>query len=181
VFKPLMSRPVATLTAADLQMAADAYSAEQSAAFAVRTIRPALKWAARRNHVAPALAELQAPATVKARKRTLSREELAMVLPVLRASNKPHATMIRFLLLTLARLNEAAGAQMARYRHDSRDVDHPETKNGQVHVVPLSRQALDLLRPLRSASDGPAALVFASSAGYATGQLGSRNQGAAES
>jgi integrase len=169
VVKPLMSRPVATLTAADLQMAADAYSAEQSAAIAVRTIRPALKWAARRNHVDPALAELQAPATVKARKRTLSREELARVLPVLRVSGKPHSTMIRFLLLTLARLNEAAGARWRDIHMTAATWTIAETKNGQVHVVPLSRQVLDLLRTLRSASDGPAALVFASSAGTPLG------------
>jgi len=43
VFEPLMPRPVAALTTADLQMVADAYPASQSAAFAVRTIRPALK------------------------------------------------------------------------------------------------------------------------------------------
>jgi Arm DNA-binding domain len=56
VFKSLMPRPVATLTTADLQMIADAYPASQSAAFAVRTIRPALKWAAQRKHVTAALA-----------------------------------------------------------------------------------------------------------------------------
>jgi hypothetical protein len=82
VFKALMSRPVATLTPADLQMAVDAYSATQSAAFAVRTIRPALKWAAQRKHVSAALADLQAPAAVKARRRILSRDELAALLPV---------------------------------------------------------------------------------------------------
>jgi integrase len=169
VFKPLMSRPVATLTVADLQMAADAYPAEQSAGFAVRTIRPALKWAARRNHVDPALAELQAPATVKARKRTLSREELAMVLPVLRASTGPHATMIRFLLLTLARLNEAAGARWRDIDMTAATWTIEETKNGQLHVVPLSRQALDMLRTRRSAADGPDALVFASNAGTPLG------------
>lgn len=165
VFKPLMSRPVATLTAADLQMAADAYSATQSAAFAVRTIRPALKWAAQRKHVSAALAELQPPAAVKARKRVLSREELAALLPVLRASSRPHVALFRFLLLTLARLNEAAGARW-------RDIDTtaaiwaiPETKNGQPHLVPLSRQALDLLLVLKPAAAKPDGLVFATHAG----------------
>jgi integrase len=165
VFKPLMSRPVASLTAVDLQMAADAYPAAQSAAFAVRTIRPALKWAAQRKHVSAALAELQAPAAVKARKRLLSREELGALLPVLRASSKPHAALIRFLLLTLARLNEAAGSKW-------RDIDMAaatwtirETKNGQLHVVPLSHQALDLLWALAPAAQEHDAPVFTTNAG----------------
>jgi integrase len=74
----------------------------------VRTIRPALKWAAQRKHVSVALADLQAPTTVKARERFLSDEELSALLPILRRSGKPHAALIGFLLLTLARLCETA-------------------------------------------------------------------------
>jgi len=164
VFKRLMPRPVATLTAADLQIAADTYPASQSAAFAVRTIRPALKWAAKRKHVSPALAELQAPAAVKARKRVLGREELAALLPALRASNRPHAALIRFLLLTLARLNEAAGAKWQDIDMTGATWTIRETKSGQPHVVPLSHQALDLLRGMKAEKSVPSALVFATAA-----------------
>jgi hypothetical protein len=62
-------------------MAADTYPAQQSAGFAVRTIRPALKWAAQRRYLSATLAELQPPAGVKARKRVLSPEELGRLLP----------------------------------------------------------------------------------------------------
>ena len=41
------------------------------------------------------------------------------------------------------------------------------TKNGTEHVIPLSRQAIDLLRSLRPIDADPPALVFASRAGKA--------------
>ena len=77
--------------------------------------------------------------------------------------------MIRFLLLTLARLNEAAGARWRDIDMSAATWTIEETKNGQVHVVPLSRQALDLLRALNTAADRPAALVFASNSGTPLG------------
>jgi hypothetical protein len=40
VFKPYLFRPLGALTAADLQMTADTYPARQSAAAAVRYLRP---------------------------------------------------------------------------------------------------------------------------------------------
>ena len=46
VFRRLMSRPVAALTVADFQLAADGYPSAQTASLAVRCIRPVLKWAA---------------------------------------------------------------------------------------------------------------------------------------
>lgn len=169
VFAALLDRPVVALTAADLQIAADSYPAAQSSAFAVRTIRPALKWAAQRNHVSARLAELQAPVAVQRRDRTLNRDELVALLPVLQAPEKPHRNLLRFLLLTLARLNEATGARW-------RDVDLttgtwtiPETKNGQPHVVPLSRQALALLANIRPKDVKPDRLVFCTGAGTALG------------
>ena len=164
VFKPLMARPVATMTAADLQMTADAYPAAQSAAFAVRTIRPALKWAAKRNHLSATLADLQSPAAVKARKRVLMREELSVLLPVLRDAARPHASLMHFLLLTLARLNEAAGARWRDINLSAATWTIPETKNGQPHCVPLSRQALSVLQKMKPDIEAPDALIFATPA-----------------
>jgi integrase len=169
VFAPMMPRAVATLAVTDLQMTADCYLARQSAAFAVRTIRPALKWAAQRGYVPAALAMLQAPATVQARKRVLSRDELAALLPVLRASDRQHAAVIRFLLLTLARLNEATGARWRDIDLNAGSWAIPETKNGQPHVVPLSRQAAALLTARRPDNPHPEALVFATGNGMTLG------------
>jgi integrase len=168
VFADLLPKPVATLSAVDLQMAADAYLAKPSAALAVRTLRPVLKWAATRNHAPARLAALQADAT-KPRERVLGREELARLLPVLRASDKPHAGLLRFLLLTLARLNEASRARLQDIDMEARTWTIHETKNGQPHIVPLSSQAILLLRDRLPDKKQGNTLVFATSTGKPLG------------
>jgi integrase len=168
VFAALMATPVTTLTAAQLQTTADRYPARASAAFAVRTLRPVLKWGAQRELVPAAVAVgLASPAPVKRRKRVLSRAELAEILPLLTGDNGTHAALLRFLLLTLARLSEASEARW-------RDIDLtvgtwliPDTKNGEPHTVPLSRQAIVLLESLPAGA--PGSLVFPSLSGAALG------------
>jgi len=165
VFVPFLDRPVATLKASDLQMQADGWTAKQSAAAAVRYLRPVLKWAAQRSYIMHDATLIVPPATVGRRKRVLSRDELAAVLPVLRASKRPYAAALRFMLLTLSRRDEATSARW-------RDVDFttgtwtiPETKNGEPHVMPLPGQALDLLRAINPENAAADALIFATSTG----------------
>ena len=74
------------------------------------------------------------------------------VLPHLRASASPHAQMMRFLLLTLARRDEAATATWSNVNLGAATWTITETKNGQPHVVPLSRQAVALLVGLERVS-----------------------------
>jgi integrase len=169
VFRALMDRPAVLLTARDLQAVADSYPAQQSASFAVRTIRPALKWLAHRGHVPAALADLRQPATVQRRDRVLNREELGALLPALRASTKPHAAMLRFLLLTAARLNEAGSARWGDVDLNTATWTIRETKNKQIHVVPLSRQALTLLRSIKPKNAAATARIFATKSGAALG------------
>ena len=52
---------------------------------------------------------------------------------------------MRFLLLTLARRDEAATATWSNVNLGAATWTITETKNGQPHVVPLSRQAVALL------------------------------------
>ena len=171
VFSSLMDRPVATLTTADFQMAADSYKSPNSAAFAVRTIRPALKWcaAAGRNYVKLELALLSQPESVKPRQRVLSRDELGRVILALKNSNRPHARCMRLLMLTLARLNEAAGARWGDFDLDAKAWTIKETKNGQLHTVPLSRQAISLLEAMKPKKIGVETLVFSTAAGTPLG------------
>jgi integrase len=171
VFAPLMQRPVAMLTARDIQAEADSYRARQSAAFAVRTIRPALKWLAYRGHVPVELIDIRQPVIVQRRDRVLSHSELAALLLELAAANRPHARLLRFLLLTAARLNEACGATWGNVSLEKSPPTWTisETKNGQTHVVPLSRQAVDLLWSIRPASLVPTARVFATGSGKPLG------------
>jgi integrase len=180
LFGALLSRPAATITLADLQMTADSYPFPKSAAFSVRTIRPALKWASatKRQYLPAKLAQLSVPdgGRAEARERVLTHNELAALLPTLRASSRPYATALSFMLLTLARRQEAA---VARWRHvnlAARIWTIPETKSDRPHTVPLSRQAIDLLRSRLPVDDNgkpiepdPDALIFQTSTGAAPG------------
>lgn len=167
VFAPLMARPLPKITVADIQMMADAYSAPQSASGAVRCLRPILKWAAApgRAYVPPTLTTITPPASVNRRERVLTRDELAKVLPVLRSGRTPYHSAALFILLTLCRREEAGRATWADVDFPAGTWRIPVTKNKQPHVVPLSRQAIDLLHTIRPSSPAPDALIFATSNG----------------
>lgn len=167
VFGAHLPTPLPKLTLADLQMTADGYAARQAASAAVRYLRPILKWASvpGRAYVDPIFASLKTPAAPNRRDRVLSREELARVLPVLRSDGRIYAAVLKFILLTLARREEAAAARW-------RDVDLevgtwviPRTKNQTPHLVPLSRQARELLASIRPEDADPLDLVFSTRTG----------------
>jgi integrase len=174
IFRELLNRPVGTVSLADLQIAADNHQFPKSAAFAVRAIRPALKWAAQpgRKYIASDLTNLSTSVAVERRRRVLTSDELSELLPILRASNRPHAAALKFMLLTLARRQEVAHARWRDVNLEARTWTILATKNGEPHVVPLSRQALDLLQTqLRKAQidnprrPDPNAPMFATSKG----------------
>jgi integrase len=163
VFKAHLAKPLSALKAGDLQMTAQAWPSAQSASAAVRYLRPVLKWAAKRGCCDAALAVLHAPATVKRRERVLRRDELAAVLPVLAEDDRPYAQAMRFMLLTLARREEVCGARWHDVNFDAGVWIIPTTKSGRAHSVPLSRQAIDILRAIGQGE--PDALVFATAKG----------------
>jgi integrase len=145
VCKPLLAKPVAALAASDFQMVVDAYPSEATGSFVVRSIRPALKWAAQRGYVAEGLATIHPPAPVQRRKRILTRDELTTVLPALRASSRPYAAALRFMLLTLTRRQETA---LARWR--ARDPMGAIPTAFFVRVPPRAKCALTVARPITS-------------------------------
>ncbi|KAL2051021.1 hypothetical protein ABVK25_008767 [Lepraria finkii] len=158
VFAPHLDRPLRLLRRSDLQTTIDDYKATQSARAAANYLRPILKWAIARDMCPADLSKIVAPGAGRARTRTLSQNELAALLPVLTASDRPYPMAMRFMLLTLARREEVCAACW-------RDIDLagatwriPTTKNGLPHVVPLSTQALDLLRQIGGGK--PDRLVF---------------------
>lgn len=159
VFSALLRRPLSTMTATDFQMAADAYRSKASASAAVRYLRPILKWAAQRNYVARDVALVDPPATVKRRDRVLSQDELAALLPALSApKGNNYAKAMRFMLLTICRRDEAADARWSEVDLDAAVWLIPDTKNGKAHRVPLSRQAVELLREIGPGK--PASHIF---------------------
>jgi integrase len=175
VFKSLLPRPLTALAARDFQMLADGYKAQHSAGAAVRNVRPILKWGASRGHLPPEVAAIHLPTPVRRRKRLLSRDELAAVLPALRTSNRPYAAALRFMLLTLTRRQETALARWGDVNLAAQTLTILETKNGEPHIVPLSRQAMDLLRSRLPADNGdakrsgPDGLIFTTATGAPLG------------
>ncbi len=170
VFRPFLARSVREIAPTELQVAADSYPARPSARLAVSTLKPALKWAARRRLVPSVLLDLERPGSAVRRQRVLSCEELAGLLPALRASPRPGAAAMRFMLLTLCRREEAAGATWREIdlAGGTWSIPAERTKNRQPHVVPLPRQAIELLRArLPTTPDDPAGLLFATSKGTA--------------
>lgn len=164
VFATLLRRPLATLKAADFQMVADAHPSATSASAAVRYVRPILKWAAQRGYVARDVALVDPPAAVKRRDRVLARDELAALLPALTAADaSAYARALRFMLLTICRRDEACSATWGEVDLEAAEWRIAETKNGQPHRVPLSRQAVDLLRGIGTGK--PAVLIFAARGG----------------
>jgi integrase len=149
VFTKHLTKPLGALTLGDLQLAADDYPAPHQASLAVRCLRPILKWASGpgRSYVTKELADIAMPTPTARRERHLDRNELAKVLPVLKASARPHAALMRFILLTLARLEEAAGATWGEIDLGAKTWTIPASrvKNRREHVVPLSAQAIALL------------------------------------
>jgi integrase len=126
-------------------------------------------------------AGLTRPITPESRSRLFTDEALRQLLAaLLDASNAgegredPHARMgahmalgLRFLLLTLTRRTEAAGARWGEIDLAKRTWTIPgaRTKNRQVHVVPLSPQALTVLREAKSLPNATAeGFVFPSPA-----------------
>ncbi len=76
-----------------------------------------------------------------------------------------HADALRFMLLTLARRQEAVMARWGDVDFEARTWTIEDTKNGEPHTVPLSRQALSLLQSRLPEQPKPTALVFATSTG----------------
>ncbi|HQU11103.1 MAG TPA: tyrosine-type recombinase/integrase [Acidiphilium sp.] len=167
VFGKLIDVPLPKITLVDLQLAADGWPARQSAGAAVRYIRPALKWASApgRAYVPAEMAALRPPASPGRRDRVLSRDELARLLPLLKAGSTPYAACMRFILLTLARRDEAVDARW-------RDVDLEagtwiiiQPKNKIPHLIPLSRQARELLAAIKPDDAGPVDYLFPTGTG----------------
>lgn len=164
VFATHLARPAQDVDSVDLQLTIDAYGARTAAARATAYLNPILKWATKRGLVKAAF-NLEKPfADVegdegKVGQRVLTSDELRAVLPQL---SDPHGRCCKFLLLTAARLLEATEATWAEIdlgagtwtvsparRKDTRSRIRRKQVPSQPHVVPLSRQALELLEEVR--------------------------------
>jgi len=101
-------------------------------------------WARPTRHRKPAMRIALPPPALALLRQMPRGEARARVFP----HATPHAAIMLFLLLTLARRDEAAAARWANVDLDRGHWTIPRTKNDQPHVVPLSDQAVALLRTL---------------------------------
>lgn len=163
VFKKLLGRALENLNSSDLQMEADSYPSAQIAASAVRHLRPVLKWGAGRGYVAETVAAITPPAQVRRRDRVLSRDELTLILPALSSSTRTHRRAFFFMMLTLARREEVAGARWRDVDLEGKMLRLPITKNGLAHIIPLSTQAIAILDGIGRGK--PDNLIFSTSTG----------------
>jgi integrase len=179
VFAAHLDKPVATMAAMELRQTAEDHAKVYMAALAVRCLRPVLKHFADLGKVPGGLSDIKPPATVRSRERTLLPGELRALLPVLRASERPYGAPMLFMLLTLARREEVCQARWREIDWGSGKWTIParRAKNGEEHELPLSRQALAILRAQLPADDvcgkvvgpDPNALIFKTKTGAALG------------
>lgn len=116
-----------------------------------------------------------APGRDVPRERVLSDDEIGLVWRAAGTLTAPHGPMVRFLMLTLARREEATAMTWGEVAGDFSGWTQPgtRTKNGKAHVVHLSEPARVILRAMAGIKDGepapvlpkPDALVFGTAAG----------------
>ncbi|MDD2862672.1 MAG: site-specific integrase [Acidiphilium sp.] len=190
VFGSVLTRDLKTMTRAELQIVADNWPSKSSASAAVRYLRPVIKWGAVRDYAPLELAAIQQTGPAGRRSRFLSPDELGKLLKVLKSpiarpgsrggAVRPHVVVMRFLLLTAARLDQAALARWNEFTVDqdgrtiwtippSRVKRTRLSQTPKPHIVPLSRQAAALIESRRTDDVKPDGLVFPSSSGRPLG------------
>ena len=162
--QPLKGRSLMMIERHDVTAILDGLRGMPAAARNVHAvIRKLFRWAVNRGDLAVSpIAEMEAPAAVKARKRVLSPDELIAVWQASAFLPTPYGPWVRLLMITLQRRNEVAGLGWPELSHNGRLWALPgdRAKNGRDHIVPLSALALAELDELKWKTRG---LLFPSS------------------
>jgi integrase len=162
--KAILARPAASVTRREAVAAIDRIAREAGATTARRVLQYAgtlFRWSVKRGATeGNPFADLPPPGKVVFRERVLSNDELGAVWRACDALGHPHGTIIRFLLLTLARCEEVAAMVWGEVAADLSEwvIPGSRMKRGQPHRVHLSEPAKAILRAIpRGEAD---ALVF---------------------
>jgi integrase len=111
--------------------------------------RAAFAWAVKRGMVqSNPFTHLPIAKSTTKRERVLSDEEIAEIWTAAGKAAAPYGTIIRLLILTGQRRGEVAGIRWGEISDDLATWTMPgeRTKNGAVHIVPLSEPVRDLFR-----------------------------------
>jgi len=155
--KALASKPMATITRAQLAATIDKVQARSNAAarHLFADIRPVFAWALDRGLIeANPMAGMKAPAASEARDRVLSNEEIKAFWVAASAEGWPFSSVFKVLLLTGQRREEVAGMRWREVDLDAGQwtIAKERCKNGKVHTVDLYAEAVRLLDPLSDAA-----------------------------
>lgn len=148
ILAPIIDTPFNKLTYANLRDTFENHTSQISAKWGCAQLRPVFRWAldSQRDYVPANFINLNFGKKSVARKRVLSASELKDVLLAIdgHMTNSYFAAM-RFILLTLLRVNEVAGLEWQHVDWEAKTITLPETKNGETHTLPLSRQAMQII------------------------------------
>ena len=160
VFAAHLSRTALDVKSSELQLSIDNHGAKVSAARAAGYLTPVLHWAKRRDLVIGDF-NLEKPLQDAPRQKVLTEVELAALLPTFKSH---HGVCAKFMLLTGARITETSAATWSQIDleaktwtippenlKDTRALQARRQKPKQALVIPLSRQAIDLLLEARRA------------------------------
>jgi integrase len=153
VLPSLKNRVLTDLTKADINAVFDKMRGQPASARNTwAALGKMLAWAEKRGDIPLSVMKtMDAPPTVKARRRTLSPDEILALWRATRLLNKPFGQFVRLLLITLQRRNEVGGLWWKELSHNEGLWRLPaeRAKNGLDHLVPLSSLAVVELTSLR--------------------------------
>ncbi len=158
--------PVSSLTRADIVRVLDSVLEKGFATGANRTlanIKTYLRWCAERGLIERSPADLLRPPSPEvSRDRVLTDKELAAVWHASLSAGYPYGDIVRLLVLTGQRREEVGGMGWDELSLNGKawTIGSDRNKGGRLHVVPLTRPALAILRDIEQV--GP--LVFPSRA-----------------
>ena len=160
VFASVLSSPSTEVTSAALQLVIDNHKAKTSAARSAAYLTPVIKWAKKRGLMAGEF-DLDMPITSAPIQRVLTNDELRNLLPFF---EDEYGRCCRFIVLTACRRDEARYATWDQFnlesavwtipgeqRKDSRPQGRRNRKPKLALEVPLSDQAIRLLKQVREA------------------------------
>jgi integrase len=160
VFEEVLGVPLLDLARPRMQLLADEWASRHSAALAIRSLRPCLKWADKRGMVQTGVWDLEPPIAGTRRERVLTEDEMRAIWPHLHGTP---GQVFKWLIWTGCRLNEAVGMTWGEIQSDKWTIPARRSKSKRGRTIPLTSQALLLLGE-REPGD-PDALIFPSARG----------------
>jgi integrase len=110
-------------------------------------LRRLFRWAVERDILAVSpMAGVPKPGADVERDRTLSDNELACVWRAAEKDGYPYGGAVKLLILTGARREEISQLKFSEIVGDEIHLSGERTKNGEAHIIPLSKPALDVLK-----------------------------------